>query len=266
MAGRPTSEDELVEVVRDAVPDGAVLAIGGTGLVRKPMALLRALVRADVRDLRVVSFLGSVDAELLLAAGVVAELHTAGVSLEGTGLAPRYRSVREGSEGAHVVPWSEGSLHTALTAATLGVPSMPATTSPRSDLVDANPWLRVVADPFTGQEVVQARSLRVQVAFLHVSAVDAAGNLHVDGDLGADDVLARAADRVVATTANVDHTRPATGAGIARVWVDDCHVVARGAWPTACLPDEPDDPQAVRAWARNRGEDVGLLLDAEVSA
>ena len=52
----------------DEIDDGAVIGLGGAGLQRKPMAALAALVAAGRRDLRVVSFLGSLDVELLLAA------------------------------------------------------------------------------------------------------------------------------------------------------------------------------------------------------
>ena len=55
----------------ESIPDGATVALGGAGLQRKPMAAVRALAEAGRRDLRVVSYLGSLDVELLLTAGCV---------------------------------------------------------------------------------------------------------------------------------------------------------------------------------------------------
>lgn len=233
--------------LRALVPDGATVAVGGVGMQRKPMALLRGLVEVGVRDLAVVAFLGSVDVEYLLARGIVAELHTAGVALEGVGLAPTYRAARQDGS-PRVVEWSEGTLHAALEATARALPSLPSTASPRTALVRTNPWLRKVADPFDGTEVVQARALDVDVALLHATAVDEAGNLHVDGDPGVDGLLARAARHVIASV-GARTSRPAREAAIARVWVDDVVVVDRGAWPTGCLPAEDADPVAVRRWA-----------------
>lgn len=246
--------------VRDRVPDGSTVAVGGTGLSRKPMSLLWSLVDAGVRDLTVVSFLGSVDVELLLAVDAVRELHTAGVSLEAAGLAPAYRAARQ--EGTvRVVEWSEGSLHAALEATARGVPSLPCGTSPISDVVGANPWLRVAPDPFTGEDVVVARALPVGVCLLHVPAADDQGNLFVDGDPGIDGTLARAASTVLASCEE-RRTDPPRRAAISRIWVDAVLDVPDGSWPTGCHATSGDDPSAVRRWARAE-ERVPELLRPE---
>ncbi len=249
--------------MRALVRDGATVAIGGNSLSRKPMELVRELADVGVRDLRVVCFLGSVDVEYLLAAGVVGELHTAGVSLEASGLAPRYRAARQAGEPP-IVRWSEGSLHAAIEAAARCWPSMPASTSPGSGVVPSNPNLLVVSDPFTGESIVQARALPIDVALLQGSAVDTAGNLHVDGDLGIDDVLARAADTVMVSVPSQESHRSPTQAALSRVWID--HVLERpgAAWPTGCPPHEPVDEAAVAAWARSKGADLEALRPQEV--
>ena len=95
---------------------------GGGELQRKPMAALRELVELGVSDLRVATMLGSADVEVLLGAGAVAEVHSAGVALEG--LAPRWREARQTGTPT-VVEWSEGTFAAALQAATLGLDSIP---------------------------------------------------------------------------------------------------------------------------------------------
>ena len=64
---------KLVDVSRaaDTVQDGDTVYFGGTVLDRKPMELTRALIRAGRRDLEVVTFAGSLEIELLVAAGSV---------------------------------------------------------------------------------------------------------------------------------------------------------------------------------------------------
>ena len=97
------------------VPDGSTVGFGGAGLQRKPMAAARTLAAAGRRDLIVVSFLGSLDVELLLTAGCIRTLHSAGVALDGAGLAPRYRVGRQ-EQTFEFVEWSEGTLLCALQA------------------------------------------------------------------------------------------------------------------------------------------------------
>ena len=60
------TEDEAVATLED----GMTLGIGGWASRRKPMSLVRALLRADVKDLTVVSY-GGPDVGLLCAAGKI---------------------------------------------------------------------------------------------------------------------------------------------------------------------------------------------------
>ena len=63
------------EDVADELRDGMTLGIGGWGSRRKPMALVKAILRSPVRDLTVVSY-GGPDVGLLCAAGKVRKLIT----------------------------------------------------------------------------------------------------------------------------------------------------------------------------------------------
>lgn len=249
------SPDELPE----RIADGALIAIGGAGLQRKPMAVLRALVAAGRRELRVISFLGSLDVELLLAAGAVAELHSAGVSLDAAGLAPHYRAARE--RGAvRFVEWSEGTLLCALEAAARGVPSLPTWLGLASDLPALNPWLREGNDVFTGEPVMHVRALRPDVALVHVASVDDAGYAYVDGDLAYDGVMARSAGETI-----VSHDERCDGeprlAALSRLWIDATVHAPHGAWPTGCHPLRGADFDRVAGWAQAGLEAMPSMLE-----
>ncbi|MCW3065996.1 MAG: coenzyme transferase [Solirubrobacterales bacterium] len=246
-----------LEEAAASVPDGATVALGGVRLQRRPMALVRALAEAGRRDLRVVAFLGSLDVELLLAAGCVAELHSPGVSLDAAGLAPRYRAARQTGE-PRFVEWSEGLMLTALDASTRGVPSLPAWMGLGSDLPDVNPWLRTGSDPFDDTPVMNVRALDVDVALIHVPGVDPAGNLYVEGDLGADGLLARAARRTIASFEGRRDREPLTAA-ISRIWIEDVVEAPRGAWPCGCHPAYGADLATARRWAKE-GASAGVEL------
>ncbi len=64
MADKRTTADAAVA----PLADGMTIGIGGWGSRRKPMALIRALLRSPVKDLTVVSFAGP-DLGMLCAAG-----------------------------------------------------------------------------------------------------------------------------------------------------------------------------------------------------
>src|ERR1700757_4016033 len=69
--------DEIVAELRD----GMTIGIGGWGSRRKPMALVRAILRSDLKDLSLVAY-GGADVGLLCAAGKVKRVMYAFVSLD----------------------------------------------------------------------------------------------------------------------------------------------------------------------------------------
>lgn len=239
------------------VADGAFIGIGGSGLQRKPMALVRELAASGATGLRILSYLGSVDVDYLIAAGVVAEVHSAGVSLDGFGLAPAFRNSRQDGS-VRYVEWSEGSLAASLEAAAVGLPSMPAPTSPGSALVAVNPHLKTAADPFDGSTTVFAQGLSLDLCLLHLSAVDDVGNGYVVGDCAADQLLARAASRTVAT-ADEEVAADPLRAAIPRLWLTETFVVESGSWPTGSHPAALVDVAAMTRWAGKGGSDTTIL-------
>lgn len=251
---------DLGALLRASITDGATVGIGGAGLSRKPMALLRAVAAMGVTDLVVVSFLGGLDVELLLASGVVAELHSSGVDLGGFGLAPVFRTARQdGTVLFH--EWSEGTLVAALEAAARNVPSMPTRTATNSDVVTTNAGIGAYPDPISGELVTFAGALPLDVALLHVPAIDTDGNAHIDGDVGVDGLLARAAARTILTAETTTDAKPGVAA-ISRIWIGDAVVVPGGSWPTACHPHTLVDLGVVAGWAEAGGSEVALLEPA----
>jgi glutaconate CoA-transferase subunit A len=73
---------------------GMTIGIGGWGSRRKPMALVRAILRSDLAGLTVVSY-GGPDVGLLCAAGKVRRLVFGFVSLDSIPLDPHFRAARQ---------------------------------------------------------------------------------------------------------------------------------------------------------------------------
>ena len=75
--------DKIVSA-KDAIAqisDGMTVGIGGWGPRRKPMALIREIIRSDLKDLTIVAY-GGADVGMLCAAGKVKKVIFAFVSLD----------------------------------------------------------------------------------------------------------------------------------------------------------------------------------------
>ena len=85
------TEDEVVAQLESSMTIG----IGGWGSRRKPMSLVRAIARSDLRDLTIVSY-GGPDIGILCATGKVRRAVYGFVSLDSIPLEPHFRQAQIG--------------------------------------------------------------------------------------------------------------------------------------------------------------------------
>src|SRR5436190_12264637 len=90
MVDKRTTIDEIVGELRD----GMTIGIGGWGSRRKPMAIVRAILRSPLRDLTIVAY-GGPDVGLLCRAGKVRKVVYSFVSLDSIPLEPHFRAARQ---------------------------------------------------------------------------------------------------------------------------------------------------------------------------
>ena len=112
-----------IDDVVASVQDGMTVGIGGWGSRRKPMALVRALLRSPVRDLTIVSY-GGPDVGLLCRAGKVRRVVYAFVSLDSIALEPHFRNARQAGT-VDTTELDEGMFLLGLQAAAWRVPFLP---------------------------------------------------------------------------------------------------------------------------------------------
>ncbi|WP_055525401.1 CoA transferase subunit A [Streptomyces graminilatus] len=225
-----------------AVESGMTIGIGGWGSRRKPMALVRQLLRTGVRDLTVVTF-GGPDVGLLCAAGRVRKLVYGFVSLDSIALDPHFRAVRE--QGAvETAEYDEGMFVTGLRAAASRLSFLPTRAGLGSDVLTMNPDLVTIASPYADEEYVAMRALRLDIALVHVNRADRTGNAQYLGpDPYFDDLFAMAADRCYVSTERIVEPQDLLTAGpaqsllISRLFVNGVIETPRGAHFTSCDPD-----------------------------
>lgn len=221
--------------------DGMTIGIGGWATRRKPMALVRAILRSGLKDLTVVSY-GGPDVGLLAAEGRIRKLVFAFVSLDHYPLDPHFRSARQA--GLEVLELDEGMFHLGLRAAAMRVPFLPTRIGIGTDLL-RDTAIRLVKSPYDdGETFVAAPAIRLDAALLHVHRSDVRGNvLTLSPDPFFDEVMARAADSVFVSTEKIVSTADLDIAANARFNLFERSLVSGvveapfGAHPTSAAPD-----------------------------
>jgi glutaconate CoA-transferase subunit A len=242
--------DEIVGEIRD----GMTIGIGGWGSRRKPMALVRALARSSVKDLRLVSY-GGPDVGILCRAGNVREVVYAFVSLDSIALEPHFRNARQ-TGTVSATELDEGMFLLGLQAAAWRVPFLPTRVGLGSDVLRLNPEMRTVKSPYAdGEELVAMPALELDVALIHMHRGDQGGTgqfLNIDPYF--DDLMCMAARRRFMSVEQIVDTADFAKLGsphsirINRLMTDGVVATPHGAHFTECVPDYPRDEAFQRAY------------------
>ena len=84
-----------VDQVVKQIKNGDTVAIGGWGIIRKPLGLVRAIAKSNLKDLTIIGLAG-MDLDMLIAAGKVKKAITGFVAFEGgEGRAVAYDNARK---------------------------------------------------------------------------------------------------------------------------------------------------------------------------
>lgn len=259
----PRDKRMSIDEVVATLEDGMTIGIGGWGPRRKPMALVRAIYRSDLKDLTIVSW-GGADVGLLTRAGKVRKLVYAFVSLDSVPLEPNFQRARQEGTIPEVVELDEGMFNTGLQAAAQRLPFLPMRAGLGSDVLVNNPWIKTVTSPYDEghghEELVAVPALRLDVALVHLNRADAHGNAtYLGPDPYFDDLFCMAADRAfvsceqVVDTAGLTYETPVQRLLLNRMMVSGVVETPHGAHFTTCTPDYERDEPFQRAYAAAAG-------------
>ncbi len=251
MADKRMTDTEVVSRLRS----GMTIGIGGWGSRRKPMSLVRAILRSDLKDLTIVSY-GGPDVGLLCAAGKVRKVVFGFVSLDSIALDPHFRAARQSGSVA-VAEYDEGMLQWGMYAAGIRVPFLPTRAGLGSDVMTYNPELKIVKDPYGGDDTVAMPAISLDAALVHMNRADMYGNAQFLGpDPYFDDVFCMAAEQafvsceqIVPTAELTAQSHPAT-LRINRLLITGVVEAPGGAHFTSCVPDYERDEQFQREYVK----------------
>ncbi len=250
MLDKRTTPAEIVS----QLSDGMTLGIGGWGPRRKPMALIREIIRSNLKDLTIVAY-GGADVGMLCAAGKVKKLVFAFVSLDAIPLEPWFRKARESGE-IEVLELDEGMFQWGLKAAAFGLPFLPTRVGLGTDLAELG-GLKTVQSPYDDQETLVAMpALKLDAALLHVNRCDHRGNVQLLGpDFYYDEWFAKAAEKTYLSCEELvdkmeDHyPDDAKGNVFERCFVSGVTEIRCGAHPSSMPPLYGPDMKAFKAYA-----------------
>jgi glutaconate CoA-transferase subunit A len=251
-----------LEDVLSTLSDGDLIAFGGGGLDRKPMAAAKAIGRSPLKNLRIVTYFGGPEVDLLIGLGKIESVHFAYIGLDNLGMAPNFRRARE--VGAiEAIEASEYMIIAGLEAKIRGIPFMPTRSGIGADLLRLeNTPFRTFRCPLTDEELVAVPALAPGVVFIHANEADAAGNARILGDAFVDHLLARAGARVFVTSDTVverlDNNSHTEATFISRLWVTGVCQTSNGTGFTRCYPDRMLDAAAAWEYATKAGHEAWL--------
>lgn len=262
MTGKTTTLDEAVA----SIESGMTIGIGGWGSRRKPMALVRALLRTDVTDLTVVTY-GGPDLGLLCSAGKVKRVYYGFVSLDSPPFYDPWFAKARTTGAIEAREMDEGMLRCGLQAAAQRLPFLPIRAGLGSDVRAF--WgdeLKTVRSPYPAgdgfEELIAMPALTLDAALVHLNLGDARGNAAYTGiDPYFDDLFLMAAEKRVLSVEKLVSTDdlvkavPPQALLVNRMMVD--HVVESpgGAHFTTAEPDYRRDEKFQRHYAEAAGSD-----------
>lgn len=231
------------------------IGIGGWGSRRKPMSLVREIIRSSLKDLTIVSY-GGPDVGLLCATGKVKKVIYGFVSLDSIPLEPHFRIARQ-TASIEAVELDEGMLQWGLLAAVHRLPFLPTRAGLGSDIEKYNPSFKTVKSPYAdGETLIAMPALELDAALIHMNRGDETGNGQFLGpDPFFDDLYCLAAKRRFMSVEKIVPTESLLDEGtvhtlrINRTMVDGVIEAPNGAHFTECPPDYDRDEAFQREYA-----------------
>lgn len=250
MDKRVTERDVVAEL-----RDGMTIGMGGWGSRRKPMSIVREMLRSSLKDLTIVAY-GGPEVGLLCEAGKVKKVVYGFVSLDSIPLEPHFRKARQNAS-IEAVEFDEGMLQWGLYAASLRLPFLPCRAGIGTDVMRVNPQLKLVKSPYEdGEELVAMPAIGLDVALIHMNRADIHGNgQYLGPDPFFDDLICGAAKRRFMSCEKLVPTEELLKEGpvqtllINRMMIDGVVEAPNGAHFTECPPDYDRDEAFQREYA-----------------
>jgi glutaconate CoA-transferase subunit A len=195
------------EAVADAVKPGCDVVIDGfTHLIC--FAAGHEIIRQGIKDLTAIRLTPDLVYDQLIEAGCVKKLVFSWAGNPGVGSlhALRRRSQQGAAERIALEEYSHFGMVARFLAGSAGLPFWPLKNYRGTNLPDANPLIKTVRCPYTGEELATVPAIHPDVAILHCQRADRAGNAQVWGLMGSQKEAAFASKRTIVVAEEIVET------------------------------------------------------------
>ena len=231
------------------------------------MEATRSLIRRGVKRLRLVTLpASSLQADLLIGAGSLAEIETSAVTLGEFGTGPRFAAAALAGDGPVIKDATCPVLHAAIQAGEKNVPFALLRGVIGSDLLKVRADWKVIDNPFSpageSDPILAVPAIKPDVALFHASFADNQGNVWVGRRRELFTMAHAAAHTVVTVEAmhegNLLENELLAGATIPNFYVDAVALAPNGAWPLRFANRYPEDGAHLAEYIRLANSELGF--------
>jgi glutaconate CoA-transferase subunit A len=216
-----TRFSSLAEAIEAFVPNGACVALEGfTHLI--PFAAGHEIIRQGRRDLHLVRMTPDLIYDQMIGMGCARKLTFSWGGNPGVGSLHRLRDAVENGwpKPLEIDEHSHAGMAAAYCAGAAKLPFGLLRGYIGVDLVAANPSVKSVRCPYTGEDLATVPAINPDVTILHAQRADRKGNVAIHGIVGAQKEAAFAASALVVTVEEiVDELPPAMNAIVLPHWI-----------------------------------------------
>ncbi|MCJ2532662.1 MAG: CoA transferase subunit A [Candidatus Thermoplasmatota archaeon] len=188
----------MKEAVSKFVQDGDTVYLAGfTHMI--PFAAGHEIIRQKKNDLVLARATPDIIYDQMIAAGCAKRLIFSYAGNPGVGSLRCFRRAHEKGipKPLEIEEYTHFGLSGRLFAGATNMPFLPMRTNLGSDLPAQNSLMKVVTDPYSGDEVSVVPPLKPDIAVVHVQRADVNGNCHIWGIIGEQKDAAFAAKKVI---------------------------------------------------------------------
>lgn len=252
-----------LETLAASIPDGAsvVIPVSRSGV---SLAATRALIARGVRNLHLIAApTAGIQADMLIGAGCVSVMESAGVTLDEQGQAGRFVAAVKAGQ-IRLKDTTCPALLSALQAGEKGIPFIPMRGLIGSDLLRYRADYKVIQNPLsdTADPIVLLPAIVPDFALIHAPLADRFGNVWI-GKMREMMTMAHAAKQTLVTVEEItDHDlmkdplrAPAT---IPELYITAVAKAENGAWPLGLEGCYDPDQTALSGYAAAARTDEGF--------
>ena len=221
----------LAEAIAEHVHDGDAVAMEGfTHLI--PFAAGHEVIRQKKGDLTLLRMTPDLIYDQLIGMGCARKLVFSWGGNPGVGSLHRFRDAVEHGwpRPLEIEEHSHAGMAAAYAAGAAGLPFAVLRGYLGTDLARANPNVRAIADPFSGEQLAAIPAHRPDVTIIHAQRADRDGNVLIEGIVGVQKEAVLAAKRAIVTVEEVVDalSPPSPNSVVLPSWTVDAVVEAPG--------------------------------------